>query len=63
VLELLMRYFKTDPDRIRPDDTMTAHTGFLIFGAKVRPVPVASLPEKLSDDDASPDAASTCGDV
>jgi tRNA (adenine57-N1/adenine58-N1)-methyltransferase len=37
VLELLMRYFKTDPERIRPDDTMTAHTGFLIFGAKARP--------------------------
>ncbi|MDR3076292.1 MAG: tRNA (adenine-N1)-methyltransferase [Synergistaceae bacterium] len=36
VLELLMRYFKTDPERIRPDDTMTAHTGFLIFGAKAR---------------------------
>lgn len=39
VLELLMRYYKTDPRRLRPDDTMTAHTGFLIFAAKVRPLP------------------------
>lgn len=39
VLELLLRYFKTDPERLRPDDTMTAHTGFLIFGAKTRPAP------------------------
>lgn len=36
VLELLMRYYKTDPRRLRPDDTMTAHTGFLIFAAKAR---------------------------
>jgi tRNA (adenine57-N1/adenine58-N1)-methyltransferase len=39
VLELLMRYYKTDPRRIRPDDTMTAHTGFLIFAAKARALP------------------------
>jgi tRNA (adenine57-N1/adenine58-N1)-methyltransferase len=38
VLELLMRYFKTDPNRLRPDDIMTAHTGFLIFAAKARPI-------------------------
>lgn len=36
VLELLMRYFKTDPRRLRPDDTMTAHTGYLIFAAKAQ---------------------------
>jgi tRNA (adenine57-N1/adenine58-N1)-methyltransferase len=39
VLELLMRYLKTDPRRIRPDDTMTAHTGFLIFAAKAKEIP------------------------
>lgn len=39
VLELLMRYYKTDPRRIRPDDTMTAHTGFLIFAAKAQALP------------------------
>jgi tRNA (adenine57-N1/adenine58-N1)-methyltransferase len=51
VLELLMRYLKTDPERIRPDDMMTAHTGFLIFGAKAR-----SLPPQ--DDDAGGGVAS-----
>ncbi|MDR1481314.1 MAG: tRNA (adenine-N1)-methyltransferase [Synergistaceae bacterium] len=49
VLELLLRYFKTEPDRIRPDDTMTAHTGFLIFASKARPLSVrhdaATAPE------------------
>ena len=39
VLELLMRYYKTDPRRLRPDDTMTAHTGFLIFAAKAEALP------------------------
>jgi tRNA (adenine57-N1/adenine58-N1)-methyltransferase len=39
VLELLMRYLKTDPRRIRPEDNMTAHTGFLIFAAKAKPIP------------------------
>ena len=43
VLELLMRYLKTDPRRIRPDDMMTAHTGFLIFAAKARAVPERAL--------------------
>ena len=39
VLELLMRYYKTDPRRIRPDDIMNAHTGYLIFAAKARQLP------------------------
>ncbi|MDR1916511.1 MAG: tRNA (adenine-N1)-methyltransferase [Synergistaceae bacterium] len=49
VLELLMRYFKTDPRRIRPDDTMTAHTGFLIFAAKACRLPA---PESSGDEPA-----------
>ncbi|MDR1884752.1 MAG: tRNA (adenine-N1)-methyltransferase [Synergistaceae bacterium] len=49
VLELLLRYFKTDPGRLRPDDTMTAHTGFLIFAAKARPVPAAPDDAPASD--------------
>ena len=31
VCELLLRRWKTTPDRLRPDDRMIAHTGFLIF--------------------------------
>lgn len=45
VLELLMRYLKTDPRRIRPDDTMTAHTGYLIFAAKADALPEPGAPE------------------
>ncbi len=35
VLELLLRKYKTVADRLRPDDRMVAHTGYLIFGRKV----------------------------
>ena len=37
VSELMLRYYKTDPNRIRPEDLMTGHTGFLIFGVKTLP--------------------------
>lgn len=35
VCELLLRYYKTNPSRIRPADRMVAHTGFLIFARKM----------------------------
>ena len=35
VLEILLRKYKTVADRLRPDDRMVAHTGYLIFGRKV----------------------------
>ncbi|NJB68635.1 tRNA (adenine57-N1/adenine58-N1)-methyltransferase [Desulfobaculum xiamenense] len=31
VLEVLVRRWKTVPDRLRPEDRMVAHTGFLVF--------------------------------
>jgi tRNA (adenine57-N1/adenine58-N1)-methyltransferase len=37
VCELLLRYFKPEPSRIRPTDRMVAHTGFLIFGRRIEP--------------------------
>ena len=36
-VELMLRYLKTDPYRIRPQDVMIGHTGYLIFGAKTNP--------------------------
>ena len=33
--EILLRYFKAEPSRIRPTDRMVAHTGFLIFGRRI----------------------------
>ncbi len=35
VVELFLRKYKTNPDRIRPEDRMVAHTGYLIFARKV----------------------------
>jgi tRNA (adenine57-N1/adenine58-N1)-methyltransferase catalytic subunit len=35
VCELLLRYYKTNPARLRPADRMVAHTGFLIFARKM----------------------------
>jgi len=35
VLELMLRRYKTIPERVRPEDRMVAHTGFLIFARKV----------------------------
>jgi tRNA (adenine57-N1/adenine58-N1)-methyltransferase len=35
VCELLLRYYKPEPTRLRPTDRMVAHTGFLIFGRRI----------------------------
>src|SRR5512143_4060792 len=37
VCEILLRYYKAEPSRLRPTDRMVAHTGFLIFGRKIEP--------------------------
>lgn len=37
VCELMLRYYKTNPARIRPTDRMVAHTGFLVFARKIEP--------------------------
>jgi len=38
VCEVLVRYYKPEPARLRPTDRMVAHTGFLIFARKIEPV-------------------------
>lgn len=35
VCEVLLRYYKPEPERLRPVDRMVAHTGFLIFARSV----------------------------
>ncbi len=35
VCEILVRYYKAEPTRLRPTDRMVAHTGFLIFGRRI----------------------------
>jgi tRNA (adenine57-N1/adenine58-N1)-methyltransferase catalytic subunit len=59
VCEVLIRYYKTVPARLRPLDRMIAHTGYLVFG---RPVAAAEQPPAAEPDlsaeivaDADPD--------
>lgn len=47
VCEILLRFYKPVPDRLRPVDRMVAHTGFLVFG---RPVLPAEKPESPDHD-------------
>jgi len=35
VVEILLRHYKTNPERLRPEDRMISHTGYLIFAKKV----------------------------
>jgi len=35
--EILLRYYKIEPSRLRPTDRMVAHTGFLIFARRIEP--------------------------
>jgi tRNA (adenine57-N1/adenine58-N1)-methyltransferase len=35
--EVLLRYYKTEPSRLRPTDRMVAHTGFLVFARRIEP--------------------------
>jgi tRNA (adenine57-N1/adenine58-N1)-methyltransferase catalytic subunit len=37
VCEILVRYYKAEPSRLRPTDRMVAHTGFLTFARKIEP--------------------------
>jgi tRNA (adenine57-N1/adenine58-N1)-methyltransferase len=45
VLEIMLRFYKPEPDRLRPTDRMIAHTGFLIFA---RPVLIDHTTEEES---------------
>ncbi|MCE5207643.1 MAG: tRNA (adenine-N1)-methyltransferase [Chloroflexi bacterium] len=54
VCEIMLRYYKTEPARLRPVDRMVAHTGYLIFARPViKPiVPFDELrPEEESEND------------
>jgi tRNA (adenine57-N1/adenine58-N1)-methyltransferase len=37
VCEVLLRFYKSDPNRVRPTDRMVAHTGFLMFARRIEP--------------------------
>jgi tRNA (adenine57-N1/adenine58-N1)-methyltransferase len=52
VCEILLRYYKTIPQRLRPTDRMVAHTGYLIFARPIIPIPDD---EKTLDEDSNDD--------
>jgi len=37
ICEILLRYYKPVPQRLRPTDRMVAHTGFLVFARPITP--------------------------
>jgi tRNA (adenine57-N1/adenine58-N1)-methyltransferase len=46
VCEIMLRYYKTVPERLRPTDRMVAHTGYLIFARALIPF---DQPQKVQD--------------
>lgn len=51
VCEVLLRYYKAVPDRLRPTDRMVAHTGFLIFARTIAEQVIdASTPQTERDE-------------
>jgi tRNA (adenine57-N1/adenine58-N1)-methyltransferase len=38
VCEILLRYYKVIPERLRPTDRMIAHTGYLVFARSILPI-------------------------
>ena len=49
VCELLMRYYKPEPTRLRPTDRMVAHTGYLIFARRIEVDKAAGNTELLEE--------------
>ena len=54
--EVLLRYYKPEPARIRPTDRMVAHTGFLIFGRRIEPSQDPRAKELLAEQAPQDDA-------
>jgi tRNA (adenine57-N1/adenine58-N1)-methyltransferase len=53
--EVYLRYYKPEPDRLRPTDRMVAHTGFLIFGRRIEPSEDPRARELLAEQVPSPE--------
>ena len=51
VCEIMLRYYKPVPDRLRPTDRMVAHTGFLIFGRPMLPAKQEAVLTESSEDE------------
>ncbi len=49
VCEIMLRYYKPEPTRLRPTDRMVAHTGFLTFARRIEPAEDARAKELLEE--------------
>jgi tRNA (adenine57-N1/adenine58-N1)-methyltransferase len=50
VCELVLRYYKPEPDRFRPTDRMVAHTGFLVFARPIVMAPESPASSELMEE-------------
>ncbi len=55
--ELLLRFYKSEPTRLRPTDRMVAHTGFLIFARRIEPSEDERSRDLLEEQGHSPEEA------
>lgn len=56
VMEVLLRHYKPVPARLRPEDVMVGHTGFLVFARKVSFLPLDEE-ESVAEDGEGPEEA------
>ena len=59
VCEILLRYYKPEPSRLRPTDRMVAHTGFLLFARRVDLSEDPRLADLLAEQHLAGEPAST----
>jgi tRNA (adenine57-N1/adenine58-N1)-methyltransferase catalytic subunit len=52
VLELMLRRYKTVAERVRPEDRMVAHTGYLVFARRLVVEDAAGLEDAAGEEDA-----------
>jgi len=57
VMEIWHRHYRPVPGRLRPEDVMVGHTGYLLFARKIRREPPSAQPLVLLGEDGSPEAA------
>lgn len=55
VLEIMLRFYKPEPDKLRPTDRMVAHTGYLIFARPVLIDHSVNSPDSLVEEGWEPD--------
>jgi tRNA (adenine57-N1/adenine58-N1)-methyltransferase len=49
VCEIMLRYYKPEPTRLRPTDRMVAHTGYLTFARRIEPGEDTRIRELLEE--------------